>query len=208
MYALAATAAGVSLLGLAQPVEAKIIYTKTNISVFGFGIRLDLTNDGTADFFFSSFVSVTTPGSLHTLAVGGGFPSNGIWNNKGAAVALRAGVLVGPKAHFFDGTSGLLMGATGRNTENGKHYYSGPWENGGKGVKNRYLGLKFHINGKVHYAWARLNFPSPEGARLTGYAYETIPNKPIIAGATKGPDVVPEPTTLGALAAGASRLPH
>jgi hypothetical protein len=27
-------------------------------------------------------------------------------------------------------------------------------------------------------------------ATLTGYAYETIPNKPIVAGATKGSDVI------------------
>ena len=40
-------------------------------------------------------------------------------------------------------------------------------------------------------------------ATLTGYAYETIPNKPIIAGKTNGPDVITvEPTTLGSLALG------
>jgi hypothetical protein len=40
-------------------------------------------------------------------------------------------------------------------------------------------------------------------ARIEGYAYETIPNKPIIAGKTKGPDVIMvRPGSLGALAAG------
>jgi hypothetical protein len=44
-------------------------------------------------------------------------------------------------------------------------------------------------------------------ATLTGYAYETIPNKPIIAGKTKGPDVITlEPATLGHLAQGASGI--
>jgi hypothetical protein len=44
-------------------------------------------------------------------------------------------------------------------------------------------------------------------AILTGYAYETIPNKPIITGKISGPDVMTlEPGSLGALAAGASRL--
>ena len=42
---------------------------------------------------------------------------------------------------------------------------------------------------------------------LTGYAYETVPNKPIIAGKTKGPDVATLPMetragTLGHLALG------
>jgi hypothetical protein len=44
-------------------------------------------------------------------------------------------------------------------------------------------------------------------ATLTGYAYETVPNKPIIAGKTKGPDVItvqPDtaPGSLGRLALG------
>jgi hypothetical protein len=40
-------------------------------------------------------------------------------------------------------------------------------------------------------------------ATLTGYAYETIPNKPIIAGKIEGPDeITVEPATLGHLAAG------
>jgi hypothetical protein len=59
---------------------------------------------------------------------------------------------------------------------------------------------------------------------LTGYAYETIPNKPIITGKTKGPDdganddpgpgasvanpipEIPQPASLGALAMGSSGL--
>jgi hypothetical protein len=64
--------------------------------------------------------------------------------------------------------------------------FQGLWANGGKGVKDRYLGFKFAIYGKTHYGWARLNVKvgySDEvyiNAALTGYAYETIPNKPII----------------------------
>jgi hypothetical protein len=92
---------------------------------------------------------------------------------------------------------------------------NGPWSK----AKNRYLGLQFLIEGKVHFGWARLN-ASCRGtdvfAILTGYAYETIPGKSIIAGATKGPDdaaptasftmPTPEPVTLGALAMGAPGL--
>jgi len=43
---------------------------------------------------------------------------------------------------------------------------------------------------------------------MSGYAYETIPNKPITAGKTEGPDVITvQPATLGHLAAGASAIP-
>jgi hypothetical protein len=93
----------------------------------------------------------------------------------------------------------------------------GPWRN----VTNRYLGLKFKINGKFHYGWARLSVKAFKGqfkivATLTGFAYETIPGKAITAGATKGPDDTepaaslnsrtPEPVTLGALARGTPAL--
>jgi hypothetical protein len=82
--------------------------------------------------------------------------------------------------------------------------------------------LKFTIKGKTHFGWARLNltFTSKHliDAVLTGYAYETIPGKAIVAGQTKGPDdssiaptaslAVParEPATLGKLALGAPAL--
>jgi hypothetical protein len=76
----------------------------------------------------------------------------------------------------------------------------------------RYLGLRFVIAGKIHYGWARLNVPSISlkngiTAVVTGYAYETIPDKPIITGKTKGPDVITlEPASLGNLARGATAI--
>ena len=88
----------------------------------------------------------------------------------------------------------------------------GQWIN----TSRRYLGLKFVTGGQIHYGWARmmveLTRPSPIQrfqlhAILTGYAYETIPNKPIITGKTKGPDVVTlEPVSLGRLSQGASGI--
>ena len=89
----------------------------------------------------------------------------------------------------------------------------GQWGNNGTGLKNRYLGLRFFIHGKLHYGWARVSvfvdgdqFSPPP--LLTGYAYETIANKPIVAGAKKSQEAVTvQPATLGHLAAGASAIP-
>ena len=82
----------------------------------------------------------------------------------------------------------------------------------GKSNSQAYLGLKFTIKGTIHFGWARVKVDTLQtqqkfSATLTGYAYETIPGKPIIAGATKGPDVVTvQPNTehvgLGRLALG------
>jgi hypothetical protein len=60
----------------------------------------------------------------------------------------------------------------------------GPWltKSGG------YLGLKFIVNGETHFGWARLKFSDFFQTTLTGYAYESTPNKAVIVGQTSGAD--------------------
>jgi hypothetical protein len=138
------------------------------------------------------------------------------FNNRGPfASAIFAGGKIGPERHFRKQNFGPRMAWAYRGV-----LWDGPWANGGKGVKDRYLGIKFKISGKFHYGWTRITVTTSArgftGMILTGYAYETIPGKSIIAGATKGPDDA-EPTaslnppttvpaTLGALAMGAPGL--
>jgi len=200
-YALAAGAAGVGVLALVHAADARIIYTKTNVNVFNTtqGYPLDLNNDGTTDFWFKGKTSFWNDCIYSlTLNIDHALRGNDIRRRATGAAALHAGVVVGPKGAF---SGSLLMGRIVYPCGSG--HSSGPWA----GVTNRYLGLRFMIKGKAHYGWARLNFPSPKGATMTGYAYETIANKPIIAGKTKGPDMItvqPDTTTgtLGQLAQG------
>jgi len=196
------------MLALAKPARAKIIYTPAyrNIEI-NEKLPLDLNHDRKNDFLFSdTFMGGDTMpwgGVLWVDPVGQG---NGIWGYKqyGAtsAFALPAGVRVGEQRPFY-GSPNEMAGGSSAN-----QFCWGAWAN----VKHRYLGLKFISKGKTHFGWARLNVSCDPlrgdvTALLTGYAYETIPNKPIIAGKTKGPDVITlEPGSLGALAAGASRL--
>jgi hypothetical protein len=52
-----------------------------------------------------------------------------------------------------------------------------------------YMGFKFLINGEIHYGWARVNVQANFlhlSATLTGYAYETVANRPILTGFTHG----------------------
>ncbi len=214
-YALAASAAGVSLLALAQPSEAEIVYTPAHKSITpNHTIPLDLNHDRTADFRFKDIHFTTTYGSDHrgVLSVVGARPSGRIQGytryNRHYASALSAGELIGPKGPFTAGPK--LMASVYSHTTARRYSASvcdGPWAN----AVNRYLGLKFLIRGKAHFGWARLNVNCPQtnvNAELTGYAYETIPNKPIIAGKTKGKDVITvQPASLGHLARGASAIP-
>ncbi len=215
-YALAASAAGVSLLALSKPAEGKIVYTHAHVVL---GARsnsdylLDLNHDGVKDFTIGHgyFPSTTNdPYFLSSMETDPyNDPSAGIVGKvivtEDVALALRAGVKVGPSNSFvYYGVMGRASG-TSNHAHTSCVYY---WANSCKGVRNRYLGLKFVITGKMHYGWARVSVSKyPFIETLTGYAYETIPNKPIITGKTKGPDVVTlQDASLGHLAQGASGL--
>ena len=212
-YAIAAGAAGVGMLALTPPAQARIIYTPTHRTIKTHHIlHLDLNHDRIDDYLVSNKSFCDSGICGRTLRVLPVARKNQVVGAKGIggpfyAYALNRGVKIGPQQPF----SGKLMAASG--TEYGS---VGPWFN----VSDRYLGLRFVVRGKLHYGWARFSVIIGGGrisATLTGYAYETIPNKPIIAGATKGPDEdqpaptsfrspTPKPATLGALALGAPGL--
>jgi hypothetical protein len=215
MYTLAATAAGVGLIALKPLAEAKIIYTKANEQIVA-NVSLDLNNDGIADFTlvgynFSSISSFTN--QLYMYSAGGNSGKNQAIAKvrKGSinsAYALRPGARIGPNGKFKAGACDMLAFSGG--ADNGSTFSSGgAWANDGKGLKNRYLGLTFQISGQTHYGWARIKTTMQylEGT-LTGYAYETVANKSIIAGQTSGPDVETlEAVSLSHLAHGRSRIP-
>ncbi|MEI6090609.1 MAG: T9SS type A sorting domain-containing protein [bacterium] len=51
------------------------------------------------------------------------------------------------------------------------------------GLSNRYLGIRFYLNGNYHYGWVAIEIPTtPNACTFKGYAYESEPNKPILAG--------------------------
>jgi hypothetical protein len=209
LYSLAASTAGLSVLTLAQPAEAKIVYTtaKINITQNGGLISFDLNHDGIPDFGLSNIYTHSSFQASGFLKVLQAQSANEVWDvtSKGflCAAALPKNVRVGPKGHFQkDPTAGLPM-----DFSNFEGTYFGPW----RAVKQAYLGLEFVIRGKTHFGWARVKgkFNSLSiTATVTGYAYETIPNTPILTGRTKGPDAVTvQPASLGHLATGASAVP-
>jgi hypothetical protein len=216
------------MLALAQPGEAEIIYTPTNVGIGPSGTySLDLTGDGTTDFMFLASWHTSTSVFWGGLFVGPAQAGNAIADD---AAALRAGYLIGPDTKWS--SQSLMEMARG-------HHSSSPWRStcGGpwKDKRNRYLGLKFMISGEIHYGWARLTETCGKGkysryggensAVLTGYAYETVPNQGLKAGqkkekkeeledesltrpgeATPLSVLAPTAATLGMLAKGAQAL--
>ena len=219
MYALAAGAAGVSLSALAPTATAKVVYTPAHVPILGpHGFyQLDLNHDGVTDFSLANTTNYNTDQAFWNLFAGGplGNAVVGTFVYRGIPASARAftrGARIGPGEHFFQGKADLATFYYG----GGGGTAHGNWVN----VTDRYLGMKFQIDGQTHYGWARLtvkvtNNPINILAELTGYAYETVPDAPIIAGKTSGPDAEEtaevhapsaEPATLGLLAIGSPAL--
>ena len=218
-YAQVASAAGVSVLALVGASEAKIVYTQTyQVTQRDLPVYIDVNHDGIKDFLVRSTGYQGSSGLEFGLdAAGYGNTNNRVAGRRysrsgyfvSAASALRAGAEIGPKGNFSVRFPSMALELFPKGLAR-QYSDEGPWAGAGKGVKERYLGLKFVVNGEVHYGWARLSvtlahyrqFGDVTGT-LTGYAFETVPDRPITAGQITGPDVITvQPETLGGLALG------
>lgn len=223
-YAVAAGAAGVGVLALAEPAEARILATPANISItVNAGIiQFDLNRDGIPDFGLSAnfyeFARTPPPlGNFSSLVrVVPARAGNEVWavssNRDECAAAVHAGLPIGGDRPFKPGPLIMLVAAGSYTRGRTSHC---AWN----GANPPFLGLKFLIDGQVHYGWARV-IAALRNVVLTGFAYETVPNKPIVAGATTDedanlpaaasalPSAYPSacPASLGILAMGSSGL--
>jgi hypothetical protein len=182
LYALAAGAAGVEWLALANPAEAEVVYTPAH-QVIGRnqGFPIDLNHDGVTDFTIQNHFRENSSSEVAILEVGPGAGGSVVYSNFGlGAAALQRGTRVGPRSPFKGGLQ--IMADRYALSFAGTTYHFGSWFN----VSNGYLGIQFSIDGQVHFGWARLTTRSNGKflivATLTGYAYETDPGKAIIAG--------------------------
>lgn len=232
-YAVAAAAAGVSTLALALPAAGEVVVTKKTIpipvSLIGHGVEISMTNNGVNDVRFSllynfSSISTNIDGRILILNKLSNKAVVGSQQFEPYASALMRGAKIGPADNFVSSVVGIPNGVTIEESATVTYYHrgskhlKGKWDGNGK---DRYLGIRFLINGKTHYGWIRLTVTIPSNAKafmtatITGYAYETIPNKPILAGTAQGSTAetrVPEEIqdergpSLGMLARGADGL--
>jgi hypothetical protein len=176
-------------LGLNAVQPASIVYTPTNVvcavnNDSSCNFPIDLNNDGTADF--TIYVSLTgrSCGGLKGYEFGivtvTPVQVPGVVDGAyiGWAAAVNSGDPIDKSRNFDSGSPIMTRFAFGNCNNN---HVDGYWLNTG----THYLGLKFPINGKTHYGWARLKVkysPFPLITKLTGYAYQIIAGKSIMAG--------------------------
>jgi hypothetical protein len=195
-YALTAGATGVSLLAVAQPSEAEIVYTPANATISRNGsYSIDLNHDGIVDF---TIVEQATGNQLRSTnflwaapaTTGNAVRCPGSFCTSGTsyAAAMRPGKEIGPSRFGWDN---FYAGMAFQYMFNRSSFVFSSW-GWARLSTERYLGLQFQIDGETHYGWARLTVKFLKGApnqrcweaHLTGFAYETIVDKSIKAGQT------------------------
>jgi hypothetical protein len=192
-YALAAASAGVSLVALAQPSQAEVVYTPAHAEIrSGGSYGIDLTNNGTVEFTIvdggsTFFQNVSArPASGNAIEF---FPLSGQCGpTYGAAAAIAVGGQIGPgggSQSCFSVNRNKRM--AGWKNQYGFTSYSGEWRN----ARQYYLGLQFQLSDGTHFGWARASvglIKKKWRVEITGYAYETVPDTPIKAGQIHGDD--------------------
>jgi len=229
-YSIAAAVAGVSMLALAAPAAGEVVVTRKTIPVplttldALEPVKVSMANNGIDDFRF--YLAGDT--GFRFLWVDRSNSSNGVIPSAtypATAKILPRAAKIGPSADFRCCYVDVIEHSF-TNTD-GPRKFSGQW---GGNPQNSYLGVRFLLNGQTHYGWIRLtvstyaNAGQPYmSAKITGYAYETVPNKPILAGTAATVTSASEKPTakaqapkniknqagpsLGMLAAGADALP-
>jgi hypothetical protein len=206
------TLTGIGILSFAHAAEAEVIFTPTHQSMRGPRgfFPIDFNADGVPDVgvaLYSSFDLSSGFKGVQILSAYGLQTGNEIAvTKKGFAGLGVGGEELGSSANFMN--HGLM--AEQRWDSRGSSH-KGQWQN----VASRhFLGVKFLINGQTHFGWLRFSMANAGAATLTGYAYESIADKPIIAGLGNGGKMLPathpqHPAgTLGRLAAGVAGHTH
>jgi hypothetical protein len=185
----------------ASRAAAEVVYTPAHAKING-SFYLDLNHDGINDFHFSSYYfSAIGNVSVFPLIQGNRIAATHerCGFQAGNAAALGSGAVIGQNLIFLAKANCMAIDDSG--------FSSGPWSK----KKDHYLGFAFVIDGKEHFGWARITVhPLPDvNNEILGYAYETVPGKPIVAGdegnSTGVKAVVDENSiTLGVLAMGAA----
>ena len=211
-----AAAAALPACALGSAVNADIIYTELNTSIYNSTTSFTM---GGASVYLSAFnTNATTAGYpiigfnyLDGIVQGGAIALNGATSASGYNPEARGfadGEEIGAGASFGGSLSWANL-AISYTYAKSTFISGGDWFAGYGGQSRLFLGVEIDNGSDVNYGWIDIGWSALGGATIYGYAYESDVNTAIVAGATESAPVVPgAPTAVGlvGLAAGAAGI--
>ena len=218
-YAIAAGAAGVSVLACSVPADAAPICTTLSVKLvsvetyalnpagqmippFNIAQTFEDVSSQSNSFWNRGFFTPNSAGA------------NALLGPKGLPANLASGASIGPTGQFGKGQSYGLLFSYGPNNNGGYSHHRGNLKFG-KTID--FVGFEFSLAGKTHYGWIRMQVMLGKGGgfnttatftHLLGYGYESTPDTAILAGSciAARPENPPL-ASLGTLALGSEGLP-
>lgn len=180
-YVAGAGAAAAGLLALSPPSMAEVVVTQPHAFLANGGSSYVIGISGTTEFTLANNSFSGYDVDSESLGVTGGSGAGVVGHGVSNQVApLKFGAVIGSANQFAAGKQLLALAWDFRDFT----FVGGAFAN----TTNRFLGLKFELNGQVHYGWAGFSFVDAHvfglsvSALLTAWAYETEPDTPIYAG--------------------------
>ena len=148
--------------------------------------EFDFNNDGTIDLLLnhSRGMELTPLNGCALVNHGESLAQEDFWGNYDLGITIDSSLAWG--------TDEALLVKYSHSDAYGDSYI-GPWIVHRQGT----LGFSFEENGQTHYGWLRMSNQYGSSVLVHDFAYESLPNEGIVAGA------IPEPSSVGLLAIGA-----
>ena len=160
--------------------ETSIIYTNIEPNFTGTSdgqYNLDLNGDGTVDFILksnSSSISIGPNVSTDNGVVVAWVGNESLLGFYSAIVPLNENTVIATSPDYYESSSSMILGLCSAYSM----FCSYDWE----GVTDKYIGLRFRINGQKHYGWVRLDVTNATQWIIKDYAYNEAANEPILTG--------------------------
>jgi len=165
-------------------VNAQIVYTDINPDVtttLGAGgvssvytvVSIDFNSDGTEEYNFR-WDDYGTGWFMHMT-----YANGNVFNLKGTATNPYGGRYIDPM-----NLGDAINSSSNWGTSIPEPFIGDNSDPNFKGLGDKYVGVKFLLNGDTYYGWVLVSFDNNKTLTVKSYAYETTPNTPINAGDT------------------------
>jgi hypothetical protein len=182
--------------GVTQPEtpNGNIVYRKVNMVVgYNKQISLDVDADGVSDFnFFGQLIYHNEKPHLYLLVTPKTIKGSSVMVQNGEELVINAlwsfpleketVVRENPVSGCIWTEPLMKAFITGSSKTPTSEEYSGLWI----GKEQKYMGIRFKLDGKFHYGWVKLSHDKlKDEVTINDYAYSKLPEQGIAAGKTE-----------------------